>query len=240
MNVTNESKLITKTRILCTDNPLHQRHEVRLYEGGHCDCDCGPSAVAEGKRLGAAVALGAPNMLLRRSCAGLIAFATVGLPRLVAARVDATGNWGGWKDAWSTYSTNALVREIYVGLVHKRDTEHVVTLKTAYRAISSCGRYRDGMSQRDFGDEVRFVPNGEVKVGVTVALYSSDAWIVPLQADWLESVGKAKPVIDGRFIVGMSEHPGFVYAIDGSNDDGFEIREFALVNGKLGKVARAT
>jgi hypothetical protein len=59
---------------------------------------------------------------------------------------------------------------------------------------------------------------------------------VPLQKGWMESVG-AKPVIDGRFIVGVGEHPGFVFAIDGSNDSGFEIREFAVINGKLGKVA---
>lgn len=232
-------KLISKTRILCTDNPLHNRHEVRLYEGGRCDCDCGPSAIAEGKRLGTAVALGAPN-LLRRSCTGLVAFVTVGLPRLVAARVDATGNWGGWKDAWASYATNGLVREAYTALVHERDAEHAATLKAAHRALSSCSRYRDGMSQRDFGDEICFVPNSDIEVGAQIALFSSDAWTVPLQKDWLESVGKAKPVIDGRFIVGMSEHPGFVFAIDGSNDEGFTVCEFALINGKLGKVARTT
>jgi len=235
--VTNDNKLIAKTRILCTDHPLHARHEVRLYEDGTLDCDCGEPAVTEGHRLGTAVALGAPNVL-RRSCAGLIAFVAVGLPRLVAARVDATGNWGGWKDAWTSYCTNTLVREAYVDLLHKRDAEHAETLKAAHRALSSCGRYRDGMSRRDFGDEVCFVPNGDVAVGTQVALFSSDLWTVPLQRDWLESIGKAKPVIDGRFIVGMSEHPGFVFAIDGSNDEGFAIREFAVVNGKLGKVAR--
>lgn len=232
------SKVLAKTRILCTDTPQHARHEVRLFEDGKVSCDCGEEAVTKGKRTGVAVSLGAPN-LLSRSCAGLVAFITVGLPRLVAARVDATGDWGGWKEAWTTYSGNSLVREAYVGLVHKRDAEHAETLKVARRALLTCSRYRDGMSQRDFGDEVRFIPNGEIKAGAPVALYSSDAWTVPLHADWLESVGKAKPVIDGRFVVGMSEHPGFLFAIDGSNDEGFTIREFALINGKLGKVARA-
>jgi len=232
-------KLIAKTRILCTDHPQHARHEVRLFDGGKVECDCGEPAVIEGRRLGTAIALGAPNVN-RRSCSGLIAFIAVGLPRLVAARVDATGKWGGWKEAWTSYASNALVRQAYVQLVHSRDAEHAELLKTAHRAISGCGRYRDGMSKRDFGDEICFIPNGDVKVGASVALYSSDSWTVPLQKDWLESVGKAKPVIDGRFIVGMSEHPGFVYAIDGSNDRGFEICEFAVVNGKLGKIARAT
>jgi hypothetical protein len=237
VNVTNvNKKLIARTRILCTDHPQHARHEVRLFDGGSVECDCGDDAVTEGRRLGTAVSLGTANAL-RRSCAGLIAFVVVGLPRLVAARVDATGVWGGWKDAWTSYATNSLVREAYCHLVHARDAEHAELLKTAHRALSSCGRYRDGMSTRDFGDEICFVPNGEVKVGATVALYSSDSWTVPLQKDWLESVGKAKPVIDGRFIVGMSEHPGFVYAIDGSNERGFEICEFAVIGGKLGKIA---
>lgn len=237
-NVNRKKNELASTRILCTDTPKHDRHRVTVYEDGSVDCDCGPAAVEEGRRLGAAVALGGAN-ILKRSCAGLIAFATVGLPKLVAARVDTTGNWGGWKEAWDAYCTNALVREVYVGLVHARDVEHAETLKVARRALVSCSHYRDGMSQRDFGEELCLVPNGAIEVGATVALYASDAWVVPLQNDWLESVGKAKPVIDGRFIVGVSEHPGFVYAIDGSSDQGFEIREFAIVNGKLGKVARA-
>jgi len=236
--VTNVKKTeIASTRILCTDHPTHARHLVTLYDDGSATCDC-PTGVTEGRRLGAAVALGAPN-LARRSCAGLIAFVSVGLPRLVAARVDTTGKWGGWKDAWTSYATNQLVREAFRDLIQKRDAEHAETLKAAHRAIVTCGRYRDGMSRSDFGEEVSFVPNGTVEVGATIALFSSDSWTVPLQKDWLESVGKAKPVIDGRFIVGMSEHPGFVYAIDGSNDEGFTICEFALVNGKLGKIAKA-
>jgi hypothetical protein len=237
--VTNVNKLTAKTRILCTDDPKHPRHEVRLYEDGTVDCDCGADAVTEGRRLGAAVALGSPN-LARRSCAGLIAFVVVGLPRLVAARVDATGVWGGWKDAWTSYATNTLVREVYCDLVHKRDAEHAETLKVAHRALASCARYRDGMSRSDFGEEICFVPDGTVEVGAHVALFSSDSWTVPLQKGWLESVGKAKPVIDGRFIVGVSEHPGFVFAIDGSNDDGFTVREFAVIDHKLGMIARAT
>jgi len=237
--VTNmKNKLIAKTRILCTDQPGHPRHEVRLFEDGSVECDC-PTGVAEGRRLGTAVALGSPN-LLRRSCAGLIAFVSVGVPRLVAARADLTRAWGGWKGAYLTYNTNTLVREAFRDLIEKRDAEHAEAFKVARRAIVSCGRYRDGMSQADFSEEVGFVPDGAMEVGASVALFSSDRWTVPLQKDWLESIGKAKPIIDGRFIVGMSEHPGFVYAIDGSNDEGFTICEFALVNGKLGKIARAT
>lgn len=233
-------KLIAKTRILCTDHAQHARHEVRLFADGKVACDCGEAAIAEGRRLGAAVTLGTANVL-RRSCAGLIAFLVVGLPRLVAARVDVTGTWGGWKDAWISYAENALVREVYRNLIYSRDAEHADTLKVARRAISECRRYRDGMGRREFRDEVCFIPNGDVSVGKSVALYSSDIWTVPLQKDWLESVGKAKPVIDGRFVVGMSEHPGFVFAIDGSNDDGFEIAEFAVIGGtKLGKVARTS
>jgi len=228
---------LASTNILCTDSPKHQRHRVVVYEDGSVACDCGESAVEEARRLGTAVTLGNANML-RRSCTGLLAFVTVGLPRLTARRVDTSGEWGAWKPAWEAYNNNSLVREVFVDLIHKRDAEHSEALKIARRALLSCPRYRDGMSRREFSDEVRFVPNGEVKVGIQVALFSSDAWTVPLQKDWLESVGKAKPVIDGRFIVGVSEHPGFVYAIDGTDDDGFEIREFALVNGKLGKVAR--
>lgn len=230
---------LASSSILCTDTPTHQRHRVTVYDDGSVSCDCGDRAIEEARRLGAAVTLGSANVL-RRSCTGLLAFVTVGLPRLVATRAEQTGEWGAWKSAWDAYCTNGLVREVYVDLVYKRDAEHAETLKVARRALVSCAKYRDGMSRRDFADEVCFVPNGEVKVGATVALYSSDAWKVPLQTDWLESVGKAKPVIDGRFVVGVSEHPGFVYAIDGTNDTGFEIREFALVNGKLGNVARAT
>lgn len=234
-----KKKVLGTTNILCTDNPTHQRHRVTVYEDGSVSCDCGEHAATEARRLGAAVTLGSVN-LMRRSCTGLLAFVTVGLPRLIAARADQTGEWGAWKSAWDAYCTNGLVREVFVDLAHKRDEEHAETLKVARRALLSCAKYRDGMSKRDFADEVCFLPDGEVKVGASVALYSSDAWKVPLQHDWLESVGKAKPVIDGRFIVGVSEHPGFLFAIDGSNDEGFEIREFALVNGKLGKVARAT
>jgi len=229
-------KIIAKTRILCTDNEGHAHHKVHLFEDGSIECDC-PSGVEDGKRLGTAVALGAPNML-RRSCAGLIAFISVGAPKLVAARADVTGEWGGWKDAWASYSTNVLVREVFCGLVEKRDAEHAEMLKVARRAMVSCGRYRHGMSRADFGQEVCFVPDSNVTAGTNVALFSSDKWTVPLQKGWLESVGKAKPVIDGRFVVGMSEHPGFLYAIDGTDDDGFEICEFALINGKLGKVAK--
>lgn len=231
-------KKIASTRILCTDHPAHAHHLVTLYDDGSLACDCGPTAITEGRRLGTAVALGAPN-LLRRSCAGLIAFVTVGLPRLVAARVETTGKWGGWKDAWASYCTNALVHEAFCVLVQKRDAEHGATLKAARHAIISCGRYRHGMSCADFGKEISFVPDSVIETGATIALFASDSWIVPLRKDWLESVGKAKPVIDGRFVVGMSESPGFVYAIDGNGDDGFTICEFAVVNGKLGKIARA-
>jgi len=233
--VKTKNKLIAKTKILCTDQPGHPRHEVRLFEDGTVECDC-PKGVEEGKRLGAAVALGAPNML-RRSCAGLIAYVAVGLPRLAAERADVSRSWGGWKDAYLTYNTNALVREAFSCLIEKRDAAHGEMFKVARRALVSCGRYRDGMSQADFSREVAFIPDAPVDVGQSVALFASDRWTVPLQAGWLESVGKAKPVIDGRFIVGVSAHPGFVFAIDGSNDDGFTICEFALVNGKLGKVA---
>jgi hypothetical protein len=226
------------TTILCTDTATHPRHHVVIYDDGTAACDCGEAAIEQARLLGAAVKLGRAN-LVRRSCTGLIAFATVGLPHLVASRASERGEWGAWKPAWDAYCTNALVHQVYVDLVHKRDAEHAETLKVARRALVSCGRYRDGMSKRDFADEVCFVPNSEVKVGDFVALYASDAWKVPLQADWLESVGKAKPVIDGRFVVGVNvAHPGFVYAIDGTNDSGFEVCEFAVVNGKLGKVAR--
>lgn len=230
------TKLIASTRILCMDAPKHPRHEVRLFDDGHVDCDC-PNGMEDGRRIGTAVALGTANVL-RRSCAGLVAFLNIGLPMLVEARVDVTGKWGGWNDAWANYATNGLVREVYRTLTHKRDAEHGEALKIAHAAIGRCARYRNGMSRRDFRDELRFVPNGTVTVGTTVALYSSDSWTVPLQSGWLESIGKAKPVIDGRFIVGMSPHPGFVFAIDGSDEKGFEIREFAVVGDKLGKVAR--
>jgi hypothetical protein len=162
---------------------------------------------------------------------------TVGIPKLVEARVDSTGKWGGWKPAWDSYSTNGMVRETFADLVQKRDAKHAETFKIARRAMLSCARYRDGMSRGDFGEELAFIPNADVSVGTSIALFSSDAWIIPLQTDWLESVGKAKPVIDGRFVVGMSEHPGFVYAIDGCPEEGFSICEFAVINGKLGKVA---
>jgi hypothetical protein len=230
-------KLIATTNILCTDVPNHPRHQIQLFDDGTVTCGCGDSGLVEARRLGAAVTLGVANVL-RRSCAGFVAFVSVGLPRLVAARIDATGAWGGWKTAWDAYSTNALVREAYRDLLHKRDAEFAETLKVAYRALSSCPRYRNGMSRGEFRDEVTFVPNGEIKVGASIALFASDGWTVPLQKGWIESVGKAKPVIDGRFLVGVNEkQPGFVYAIDGSDEAGFEIREFAVVGHRLGKVA---
>jgi hypothetical protein len=233
------TKQIASTRILCTDDPKHPRHEVRLYDDGSVDCDCGSTAIEEGRRIGASVTLGTVNVL-RRSCAGLVAFLTMGLPRLVAARVDTTGNWGGWKDAWVSYAANGLVREVYSRLARARDAEHGEMLKIAHKAIGSCQRYRNGMSGRDFRDEICFVPDGAIAVGQPVALFSSDQWTVPLQRGWLESVGKAKPVIDGRFIVGVNEkHAGFVFAIDGTDDNGFEICEFAVVGHRLGKVAVA-
>lgn len=162
------SKLIATTNILCTDVPIHARHQVQLFDDGTVTCGCGSSGLTEARRLGAAVTLGSANVL-RRSCAGLVAFVTVGLPRLVAARVDATGAWGGWKAAWDAYSTNGLVREAYRDLLHRRDAEFAETLKTAYRALSSCARYRNGMSRDEFRDEITFVPNGEVKIGASVA-----------------------------------------------------------------------
>lgn len=230
-------KQIASTRILCTDDPQHARHEVWLHDDGRVTCECGPAAVEEGRRIGASVTLGTVNVI-RRSCAGLVAFLTIGLPRLVAARVDTTGNWGGWKDAWVAWASNNVVREVYSRLARARDAEHGEMLKVAHKAIGSCPRYRDGMKQRDFRDEVCFIPDGPIVVGQPVALFSSDQWTVPLQRGWLESVGKAKPVIDGRFIVGVNEkHAGFVFAIDGTNDDGFQICEFAVVGHRLGKVA---
>jgi hypothetical protein len=230
---------INLTRILCTDSPTHARHEVRLLPDGRFECGCGPAAVEEGKKMGAAILLGAPNVE-RRSCAGLIAFLAVGIPSLVAKNVDKTGAWGGWKDSWVSYQTNGLAREVLTRCVHERDLEHVETLKAARKALSSCARYRDGMEREDFASELGFLPESdEATPGRSVALFSSDSWLVPLQKDWLESVGKAKPVIDGRFIVGHSEHAGFCLAIDGSNDEGFTIEEFAIVNGKLGKVKAA-
>jgi hypothetical protein len=219
------------------DNPKHDRHLVVLYDDGSLKCECGPQGESDGQRIGAAVALGAQN-LHRSSCAGLIAFVAVGLPKLVAARVDTTGKWGGWQQAWARYATNALVREAFRDLAQKRDEKHAEALKLAHKAIVSCGRYRDGMSRSEFGEEVGFVPDSNIEVGATIALFSSDSWSVPLQRDWLESVGKAKPVIDGRFIVGVGE-PGFVYAIDGSNEHGYTICEFAVVGDRLGKLAKA-
>lgn len=225
-----------KSRILCTDAPQHARHEVVLHANGTLTCDC-HSGVEDGKRLGAAVALGTPAVL-RRSCAGLIAFLTVGLPRLVASRAADRGAWGGWKDAWATYCTNALVREVYSRLVYERDVEHVDLFKIAAAAMKRCGRYRSGMEVADFMSEVSFIPNAAIEPGAVVALYSSDSWSVPLQSDWLESVGKAKPVIDGKFIVGVGA-PGFVYAISGNEESGFTVEEFAVIGDKLGKIARA-
>ena len=85
---------------------------------------------------------------------------------------------------------------------------------------------------------VAFIPDAEdLCPGQIVAETSQSAWHVPLQKGWLESVGKAKPVIDGRFLVGMpQDRPGFVFAIEREDDDVIRVREFAVVNGKLGKV----
>jgi hypothetical protein len=51
----------------------------------------------------------------------------------------------------------------------------------------------------------------------------------------METVGKAQPVIGGRFVVGVSKHPGFVYAIDEDDSGGFEVREFALLTDRSGR-----
>jgi len=239
-------KPVFKTRVLCTDVPQHAFHEVRLIVApdgqppseDKFECDCGASAIEEGARLGTAVSLGAANVL-RRSCAGLVAFLTVGIPQCVKRRADKTGEWGGWKDAWVAYQTNALVQQRFGDLIHERDKDSSETTAAVTKALCSCVRYRDGMTVSDFRQEVCVRDDLDPRVGMSVALFSSDSWQVPIQHGWMENVGRCKPVIDGRFLVGIvKDEPGFVLAIDGTNDTGFVVEKFAVINGKLGKIAR--
>lgn len=228
-----------KTTILCGNH----RHKVVLMEDGTWQADC-PDASDAARKLGALASLGG-HIGENRGCVGLIALCSIGLPaRMVTAGESATKGLGAWLPTYILYEGNAIVRRVVAECAEKRDEKHKDALAKARSALLSAPCMRSYWRGRDTDDEkpeelVRFMPDSDPYVGQIVAETPFSEWNVPLQRDWMMSVGKAFPVIDKKFVVGVSEHPGFVLALDRDDDDHgcIVIREFAVVDGKLGKVA---
>lgn len=233
------SNPLIKTNILCN----HDRHRVTLMENGSWQADC-PGAYEEARKLGALATLGG-HLGEVRGCVGLIALCAVGLPnRIEGGRAVQTKDLGSWLPTYILYEGNAIVKRVVAMCSERRDARHADTLHAARKALLSSACVRSYWRDRDPDDEkpeslVTFEPDSQPYIGQIVAETPQSEWLVPLQRDWMASVGSFKPVIDRKFVVGVSEHPGFVLALDRDDENHgcISVREFAVINGRLGKVA---
>lgn len=232
-------KIVAKTTILCG----HQRHRVLLLDDGTLRSEHCAHAVQEAKRLGALASLGG-HIGEVRGCAGLIALCSIGLPSLIERRgATQVQHLGVWIQTFILYEQNSITKMVMAACADRRDAKHREALQVARTALlctQSVRRYWPGRSADDESpaDLVEFIPESDVYPGQIVAESPWSQWTVPLQKDWLESIGKAKPFLDGHFLIGYpADKPGFFFGLEREDDGVIRVREFALINGKLGKVA---
>lgn len=213
-------------------------HRVVMHDDGRFETPDCPRAVDLARQAAAMIKLGDQRFRNESGCMPLVALCT-GLPPLVAAGRIRTDDLGGWLDLYVRYETHKLVRATVRHAVEIRLAPNIETLRAARKALKNA-RYWRGYEPHEREVhliEASFLFDTEPVVGAIVADDLDGDWRIPLQSDWLRNVGECRPVIDGRLVVGINhKHAGFVFAIDGDPSGGYTVREFAIVNGKLGRI----
>lgn len=216
-------------RVLCNGKYHRITRDGDIWETPGC-----PNAHEEAKRIAGMAALGGAVAVDDAcGCAQIIALC-IGLPRVIARGGMQTSQLGVWRDLYIKYESNGLVLNARRAAFEAFEAAHHDTLNAARRALLRTSYWRgSGVERSDILLMTSFVPSAKIEPGAIVALERTLDWEIPLQEGWLERVGPKRAVVDGKLIVGVSEEPDTVYALDRERGgDSIVVEKFKKVSRK--------